>query len=390
MSKSLTAKAKIVVGLIISSFIFVVIGVMTNLPQGNIFRLEGNLDAVEGSEYILAEVVGQSSKECVGIPQSPEANQVVTCEIYTAKFKSNNTSISEIEFEFDSTNANYKLTPGSKVQLLRIPANEFDSEVFLFMDVDRTNLLIIVAAIFSIVTLVIGKLRGLGAIIGLISTFFVLLTFLLPSLLEGKDPLTIAVISSSGLVLFLLYIAHGISIRTSVAVLGTLFGIILTAILSLIVISFGNFSGISSDDDFLLSGVTSIRLDGLLLAGIIFASVGVLNDVTVTQASSVWEIKNSNPKLSIFDLFRSGMRIGRDHIASTVYTLLFTYTGAALPTLLLIFISDRPTQFILSSEAIAQEIVRTLVGSIGLVLAVPITTILAAILAEKSNNNLDH
>lgn len=390
MSKSLTTKAKIVVGLIISSFIFVVIGVMTNLPQGNIFRLEGNLDAVEGSEYILAEVVGQSSKECVGIPQSPEANQVVTCEVYTAKFKSNNKSISEIEFEFDSTNTNYKLTPGSKVQLLRIPANEFDSEVFLFMDVDRTNLLIIVAAIFSIVTLVIGKLRGLGAIIGLISTFFVLLTFLLPSLLEGKDPLTIAVISSSGLVLFLLYIAHGISIRTSVAVLGTLFGIILTAILSLIVISFGNFSGISSDDDFLLSGVTSIRLDGLLLAGIIFASVGVLNDVTVTQASSVWEIKNSNPKLSIFDLFRSGMRIGRDHIASTVYTLLFTYTGAALPTLLLIFISDRPTQFILSSEAIAQEIVRTLVGSIGLVLAVPITTILAAILAEKSNNNLDH
>jgi uncharacterized membrane protein len=258
------------------------------------------------------------------------------------------------------------------------------------MDVDRTELLIIVALIFSVITLIIGKLRGLGAIVGLISTFFVLLTFLLPSLLEGKDPLTIAVISSCGLVLFLLYIAHGISIRTSVAVLGTLFGIVLTAILSTIVISFGNFSGISSDDDFLLSGVTSIRLDGLLLAGIIFASVGVLNDVTVTQASSVWEIKNSNPKLSIFDLFRSGMRIGRDHIASTVYTLLFTYTGAALPTLLLIFISDRPTQFILSSEAISQEIVRTLVGSIGLVLAVPITTILAAVLAEKSNHKFEH
>ncbi|MFM1826318.1 MAG: hypothetical protein RLZZ37_953 [Actinomycetota bacterium] len=390
MNSSLSTRAKIVVGLIISSFVFVIIGVITNLPQGNIFRLEGNLDAVEGSEYILAEVVSELNKDCVGIPQNPEANQKVTCEIYKANYKSTNGIQTEIEFEFDSTNTNYKLENGSKVQLLRIPANEYDSEVFLFMDVDRSELLIIVALIFSIITLIIGKLRGLGAIVGLVSTFFVLLTFLLPALLEGKDPLTIAVISSCGLVLFLLYIAHGISIRTSVAVLGTLFGIILTAILSTIVIRFGNFSGISSDDDFLLSGVTSIRLDGLLLAGIIFASVGVLNDVTVTQASSVWEIKNSNPKLSIFELFRSGMRIGRDHIASTVYTLLFTYTGAALPTLLLIFISDRPTQFILSSEAISQEIVRTLVGSIGLVLAVPITTILAAVLAEKSNSKFEH
>ena len=390
MNKLLTTRAKIVVSLIISSFVFVIIGVIANLPQGNIFKLEGNLDAVEGSEYVLAEVVGELNKDCVGIPQSPETNQVVTCEIYEANYESSQGIQTTIEFEFDSTNTNYKLSEGSKVQLLRIPANEYDSEVFLFMDVDRTGLLIIVALIFSIITLIIGKLRGLGAIVGLISTFFVLLTFLLPSLLEGKDPLTIAVISSCGLVLFLLYIAHGISIRTSVAVLGTLFGIILTAILSTIVISFGNFSGISSDDDFLLSGVTAIRLDGLLLAGIIFASVGVLNDVTVTQASSVWEIKNSNPKLSIFELFRSGMRIGRDHIASTVYTLLFTYTGAALPTLLLIFISDRPTQFILSSEAISQEIVRTLVGSIGLVLAVPITTILAAVLAEKSNHKFEH
>lgn len=390
MNKLLTTRAKIVVSLIISSFVFVIIGVIANLPQGNIFKLEGNLDAVEGSEYVLAKVVGELNKDCVGIPQSPETNQVVTCEIYEANYESSQGIQTTIEFEFDSTNTNYKLSEGSKVQLLRIPANEYDSEVFLFMDVDRTGLLIIVALIFSIITLIIGKLRGLGAIVGLISTFFVLLTFLLPSLLEGKDPLTIAVISSCGLVLFLLYIAHGISIRTSVAVLGTLFGIILTAILSTIVISFGNFSGISSDDDFLLSGVTAIRLDGLLLAGIIFASVGVLNDVTVTQASSVWEIKNSNPKLSIFELFRSGMRIGRDHIASTVYTLLFTYTGAALPTLLLIFISDRPTQFILSSEAISQEIVRTLVGSIGLVLAVPITTILAAVLAEKSNHKFEH
>ena len=141
-------------------------------------------------------------------------------------------------------------------------------------------------------------------------TFVVLLYFMFPALLEGRDPLAVAVVSASGLVLILLYTAHGLSIRTSVAVLGTLFGIALTALISYLVVGVGNFSGISSDDDFLLAGVTQIRLDGLLLAGIIFASVGVLNDVTVTQASSVWELKESQPNYSDKELFDAGMRIG--------------------------------------------------------------------------------
>jgi uncharacterized membrane protein len=287
--------------------------------------------------------------------------------------------------EFDYANAGVNINEGTKMQLLRIPEPEFSDDTYLFMDLNRSNLLIWVSIIFAIVTIFIGRWRGVGAIVGLILTFLVLLYFMFPALLEGKSPLAVAVVAASGLVLILLYTAHGLSIRTSVAVLGTLFGIGLTAVISYLVVEFGNFSGISSDDDFLLAGVTQIRLDGLLLAGIIFASVGVLNDVTVTQASSVWEIKESQPNSTPRQLFLSGMRIGRDHIASTVYTLLFTYAGAALPTLLLIVLADRPTGFIISSEAISQEIVRTLVGSIGLVLAVPITTILAAVLAEKKN-----
>jgi len=268
---------------------------------------------------------------------------------------------------------------------LRIPEAELAEDTYLYMDLNRSNLLIWISIIFAVVTIFIGRWRGIGAIVGLVLTFVVLLYFMFPALLEGRDPLAVAVVAASGLVLILLYTAHGLSIRTSVAVLGTLFGIALTALISYFVVGVGNFSGISNDDDFLLAGVTQIRLDGLLLAGIIFASVGVLNDVTVTQASSVWELKESQPNYSAKELFVSGMRIGRDHIASTVYTLLFTYAGAALPTLLLIVLANRPTGFILSSEAISQEIVRTLVGSIGLVLAVPITTILAAVLAEKKN-----
>ena len=287
--------------------------------------------------------------------------------------------------EFDYANSGVDISIGTKIQLLRMPENDLPEDTYLYMDLDRSNLLVGISILFAFVTIIIGRSRGIGAIVGLLLTFVVLLYFMFPALLEGRDPLSVAVVSASGLVLILLYIAHGLSIRTSVAVLGTLFGISITALISYFVVGIGNFSGISSDDDFLLAGVTQIRLDGLLLAGIIFASVGVLNDVTVTQASSVWELKESQPNYSAKQLFVSGMRIGKDHIASTVYTLLFTYAGAALPTLLLIVLADRPTGFILSSEAISQEIVRTLVGSIGLVLAVPITTILAAVLAEKKN-----
>jgi len=382
-----TLKTKITIFAIIISSIFVLVGAFLLRPTGNFNKISGALDAVAGSEYVTGQVIEITSEKCLGFEQNSDPEQVAggRCDVLLVEITSGEKKGTEGFVEFDYANAGVEINEGTKMQLLRIPEPEFSEDTYLFMDLNRSNLLIWVSIIFAIITIFIGRWRGVGAIVGLILTFLVLLYFMFPALLEGKSPLAVAVVAASGLVLILLYTAHGLSIRTSVAVLGTLFGIGLTAIISYLVVGFGNFSGISSDDDFLLAGVTQIRLDGLLLAGIIFASVGVLNDVTVTQASSVWEIKESQPNYSYKELFVSGMRIGRDHIASTVYTLLFTYAGAALPTLLLIVLADRPSGFILSSEAISQEIVRTLVGSIGLVLAVPITTILAAVLAEKKN-----
>jgi uncharacterized membrane protein len=382
-----TLKTKITIFAIIISSMLVLVGAFLFRPTGNFNKISGALDAVAGSEYVTGQVIEITSEKCLGFEQNSDPEQVAggRCDVLRVEITSGEKKGTEGFVEFDYANAGVEINEGTKMQLLRIPEPEFSEDTYLFMDLNRSNLLIWVSIIFAIITIFIGRWRGVGAIVGLILTFLVLLYFMFPALLEGKSPLAVAVVAASGLVLILLYTAHGLSIRTSVAVLGTLFGIGLTAIISYLVVGFGNFSGISSDDDFLLAGVTQIRLDGLLLAGIIFASVGVLNDVTVTQASSVWEIKESQPNYSYKELFVSGMRIGRDHIASTVYTLLFTYAGAALPTLLLIVLADRPSGFILSSEAISQEIVRTLVGSIGLVLAVPITTILAAVLAEKKN-----
>ena len=380
-------RTRITISAIIISIIAVLLGAFLLRPNGNFTKISGGLDAISGSEYVSGEVLEITDQDCQGYEIGADPSQVSggNCDVLRVLIISGDKKGSEGLVEFDYANAGVDLKTGTKMQLLRIPETEFPEDTYLYMDLNRSNLLIWIAIVFAIVTIIIGRWRGIGAIVGLILTFIVLLYFMFPALLEGKDPLAVAVVAASGLVLILLYTAHGLSIKTSVAVLGTLFGIALTATISFLVVGVGNFSGISSDDDFLLAGVTQIRLDGLLLAGIIFASVGVLNDVTVTQASAIWELKESQPNYSAKELFVSGMRIGRDHIASTVYTLLFTYAGAALPTLLLIVLADRPTGFIISSEAISQEIVRTLVGSIGLVLAVPITTILAAVLAEKKN-----
>ena len=380
-------RTRITISAIIISIVAVLLGAFLLRPNGNFTKISGGLDAISGSEYVSGEVLEITDQDCQGYEIGADPSQVSggNCDVLRVLITSGDKKGSEGLVEFDYANAGVDLKTGTKMQLLRIPETEFPEDTYLYMDLNRSNLLIWIAIVFAIVTIIIGRWRGIGAIVGLILTFIVLLYFMFPALLEGKDPLAVAVVAASGLVLILLYTAHGLSIKTSVAVLGTLFGIALTATISFLVVGVGNFSGISSDDDFLLAGVTQIRLDGLLLAGIIFASVGVLNDVTVTQASAIWELKESQPNYSAKELFVSGMRIGRDHIASTVYTLLFTYAGAALPTLLLIVLADRPTGFIISSEAISQEIVRTLVGSIGLVLAVPITTILAAVLAEKKN-----
>lgn len=382
-----TIRTRITISAIVISIIAVLLGAFFLRPSGDFVKISGGLDAISGSEYVKGEVLEITDQKCQGYEQGADPEQVAggKCDVLRVLITSGERKGSEGLVEFDYANAGVDISTGTKMQLLRIPEAELTEDTYLYMDLNRSNLLIWISIIFAVVTIFIGRWRGIGAIVGLVLTFVVLLYFMFPALLEGRDPLAVAVVAASGLVLILLYTAHGLSIRTSVAVLGTLFGIALTALISYFVVGVGNFSGISDDDDFLLAGVTQIRLDGLLLAGIIFASVGVLNDVTVTQASSVWELKESQPNYSAKELFVSGMRIGRDHIASTVYTLLFTYAGAALPTLLLIVLADRPTGFILSSEAISQEIVRTLVGSIGLVLAVPITTILAAVLAEKKN-----
>jgi uncharacterized membrane protein len=181
-----------------------------------------------------------------------------------------------------------------------------------------------------------------------------------------------------------LYFSHGLNARTSTAVLGTLASLVFTVILALVFVRWSALSGFAAEGaEVVAATADAISLKGLLLAGIIIGALGVLDDVTITQASAVWELRHANPSLGGGDLYRSAVRVGRDHIASTVNTLVLAYVGASLPLMLLFVLADTSPGDVLNGEPVAQEVVRTLVGSIGLVVAVPITTRLAALVAAK-------
>jgi uncharacterized membrane protein len=250
-------------------------------------------------------------------------------------------------------------------------------------DVDREFPMALLAGIFALAVVLVGRMKGVMALIALAASFAVLTLFILPAILQGSNPLIVAVIGASAIMLVALYLCHGLTARTSVAVLGTLISLLLIGLLGSLFIGWASLSGNTDDNTGLIHGLyPNIDMSGLLLAGVIIGSLGVLDDVTVTQTSAVWELRQADPTMGPRALYRAGIRIGRDHIASVVNTLVLAYAGAALPLLLLFSIAQSSVGTVANSELVAAEIVRTLVGSIGLVASVPVTTALAALVVS--------
>ncbi|MFB4423193.1 YibE/F family protein [Streptomyces sp. QL37] len=256
-------------------------------------------------------------------------------------------------------------------------------------DVDRSFPMALLAGIFALVVVAVGRLRGLMALVALAVSFAVLTLFILPAILQGSNPLVVAVIGASAIMLIALYTCHGLTARTSVAVIGTLISLLLIGLLGSLFIGWASLSGNTDDNTGLIHGLyPDIDMSGLLLAGVIIGSLGVLDDVTVTQTSAVWELHQADPTMGVRRLYRAGIRIGRDHIASVVNTLVLAYAGAALPLLLLFSIAQSSVGTVANSELVAEEIVRTLIGSIGLVASVPVTTVLAALVVSADRTGL--
>ncbi|MGN9774556.1 YibE/F family protein [Micromonospora sp. H33] len=244
----------------------------------------------------------------------------------------------------------------------------------------RGKPLIWLVALFAAAIVAFGRWRGLAALAGLAASFAILLTFVLPGISAGRPPLLVAVVGAALIMFVVLYLTHGVTAQTSVAVLGTLGSLVLTGVLGTLATAATHLTGYGSEEATTLSMFQAdVDLHGLLLAGIIIGSLGVLDDVTVTQAATVTELAHANPGLTRGQLYRSATRVGRAHIASTVNTIVLAYAGASLPVLLLLTADSRAATQILTTEFLAQEIVRSAVATLGLIAAVPLTTALAAL-----------
>ncbi|MFC5751628.1 YibE/F family protein [Actinomadura rugatobispora] len=279
---------------------------------------------------------------------------------------------------------------GDDVVLLHLPGGGPGAEPgpegsspYQLSDHDRSTGLWLIGAAFALAVVAFGRWRGLTALVGLAVTFGLLLTFLIPAILNGSPPLAVAIVCAAAIMLAVLYLTHGFSVATSIAVIGTLASLALTGLLAWLSIRLTHLSGITDDSSLNLDLGYQISTQGLLLASIIIGSLGVLDDVTVTQSVTVTELARANPSYGFGRLYRAAARVGRAHIASVINTIILAYAGASLPLMLLFTVGRQPLGEVVTGPIIAQEIVRGAAGTVGLIAAVPITTALAAFAVSR-------
>jgi len=249
----------------------------------------------------------------------------------------------------------------------------------------RTPQLAWLAVIFVVATGVVGGLQGLRSLLGMAISFLIILRFIVPHVLNGANPVVVTVIGALLVQVATLYLSHGLNSKTTAALMGTVVALVLTGVLGWTFIEGTRLTGLASEEVTYLTNQTGrpLHFQGLLLAGLIIGTLGVLDDVAVSQSSAVFEIHRANPRLSPRDLMSRGMRIGRDHIAATVNTLFLAYAGSSLPLMLLLSTRPEPLATLLNRERITVEVVNALVGSLGLIAAVPLTTAIAALAVAR-------
>jgi uncharacterized membrane protein len=371
---------RILVGLAVALAAATAVGFVLLRPTG---ERRPNLEGLGFvSEVYAGRVIGVDEVPCEGQPEGG-----VTCRRVAFSVEEGPDAGGTAAQEFVQTPSAPDLAEGDRVLLARDPQAAPGFQ-YRFIDRDRGWLLLGLAAAFALAVVALGRLRGLTALLGLAVSIGVLMWFVLPAILDGRNPLAVALVGSAAIAFLALYLAHGFTTMTTVALLGTLGALALTAGLATLAVELAQLSGFASEEAVVVQiGAARIDLAGIILGGVVIGALGAIDDMTVTQASAVWELRAANPRGSRRSLVASGLRIGRNHVASTVNTLALAYAGASMPVLLLLILSRQPLASVISGEVLATEVVRTLVGSIGLVAAVPLTTWLAAAAVPASRRS---
>ena len=311
-----------------------------------------------------------------------------TCSRVTARLDSGPDKGTTTSFQIGVGGLDPEVNVGDEVRLVEnavAPGVEsVRGQRYSLSDFERRRPMLVLALLFAGLVVIFARLRGLLSLVGLAVSLAVVLVFMVPAILDGKSPLAVAVVGSFAVMLTTIALAHGTGAKSLAAMIGTALSLVVTIALAVLFVDLTHLTGLSSEESlFLQTSETGLSLDGLLLAGMVVAALGVLDDVTISQSSTVLALRGANPDQGFRELFGRAMSVGRDHVSATVNTLVLAYVGASLPLLLIFSSSTLSISDALNLELIAKEVVATLVGSIGLITAVPITTALAAVLARR-------
>jgi uncharacterized membrane protein len=329
-----------------------------------------------------AQVVAERSTRC----QVPGTSG---CSVVTVRLTDGPDRGMRTSFHFGDGGGTARVELGDRVLVYKNPVpprtvrGRVHVEPYSFADFQRGRPLLYLLVVFGIVVVAAGRFHGLRALIGLAASLATIVWFVVPAIADGKPPLQVAAFGGLGVMLLTIPLVHGGGAKSLAACLGTATALLLTLVLADAFTHLAHLSGLTSDEAVYLQTTGQVSVRGLLLAGMVIGSLGVLGDTTVTQASTVIAIRRANPALGFSGLVKHASAVGRDHIAATVNTLVLAYAGAALPILIIFSIGGTTLTDAVTSEAVAAAAVSTLVGSIGLIAAVPATTALAALLALR-------
>ena len=339
------------------------------------FLLNASLAQAQELEYFEAKVEQITNEKSILHPGEVEPQIVQEMELVVTSGASKGAKIQVENGNIPVANIQ-RYQPGDNLVLYQ----ESIDGTYNIADYVRRPGLIILSVIFVIAAVIVGRWQGLTSLIGLGLSFLVIFLYILPKIAAGSNPILIVILGSLVIIPVIFLLSHGIGKKTWVAMAGTLIAMLITGALIVIFVNYTKLTGFSSEEAGFIQAMFPglINMKNLLIAGMLIATLGLLDDITISQAAIVEELKKANPKLTFGKLYRQAMKVGRDHIASMINTLILVYAGASFPLLLLFINSQQSIGMTLNFEIVADEIVRTLTGSIGLILAVPITTALAA------------
>ncbi|WP_328995641.1 YibE/F family protein [Kribbella sp. NBC_01245] len=363
-----------VIGLLIPMIAAALVAMVILWPTGDV-----KVGAIENDQ---ARGVVLSIKPCA---ETPADCDEATVRITEAKIKADIGQV--VPAEIAKGQSAPRVEVGNKVMLSVDPKAPV-TDRYSFVDNDRNAPLLLLAAIFAVAVVALSRWKGVAALLALALSGVLLLKFVLPAILRGSDPVLVAVVGGVVIMVAALYMTHGVNAHTSIALIGTIGSLGLTALVGSIFVRGSSVTGLSADAGTIFQFANQVDLVGLVAAGIVIGTLGVLDDVTVTQVTAVWELSAANPNASRWSLLSAGLRIGRAHVASVVNTLVLAYAGASLPLMMTFALGSVPASYAVSTEQVAVEVIRGLVGSLGIIAAVPLTTALAAMAVARRSPQL--